>query len=99
MVPEERTVRCDAAGLGPERRTQEREAGPRWVTLQGSTTVAPTTAVRFKVDGPRNLGGRVGITCRQCCVNVVNVDTLVKDNDTDGQAKVERLDQWSFLPI
>ena len=67
MVPEERTVRCEEAGVGPERRTQEREAGPRWLTLQGSTTVAPTTAVRFKVDGPRNLGGRVGITC-QCYV-------------------------------
>ena len=62
MVPEERTVRCDASGFEPERRTQEREADPRWVTLQGSTTVAPTIAVRFKVVGPRNLGGRVGIT-------------------------------------
>ena len=65
------------------------------VTLQGSTTVAPTTAVRFKVDGPRNLGGRVGITC-QFYVKEVNVK---KDYDTDWQAKVERLDQWSFLPI
>ena len=68
MVPEERTVRWDAAGLGPERRTQEREAGPRCVTLHGSTTVAPTTAVRFKVGGPRNFGGRVGITCE--CLDV-----------------------------
>ena len=32
MDPEERTVRWEAAGLGPERRTQEREAAPRWVT-------------------------------------------------------------------
>ena len=33
MVPEVRTVRCDVAGFGPESLTQEREAGPRWVTL------------------------------------------------------------------
>ena len=33
MVPEVRTVRCDIAGFGPESLTQEREAGPRWVTL------------------------------------------------------------------
>ena len=76
MVPEERTVRWDAAGLGPERRTQEREAGPRCVTLHGSTTVAPTTAVRFKVGGPRNLGGRVGITCE--CLDVA---LMCRDKD------------------
>ena len=53
------------------RKTTDKElAQKRWVTLQGSTTVAPTTAVRFKVDGPRNLGGRVGITC-QCYVEEV----------------------------